>query len=412
MCSHFPFIRAEKQQAYATDTEISNQLDFSMPDENKKTHSILNSGEKYFSVLIPPLKTTATEKSKSVAYLTIIKNYTQSYTKQRNFDYVTYAIFDHLESFAQGNLNQNISVTSNDEIGKLQLALFDSITSIKSLITDIIDATSLISSYSDKICSIASKTKTSLVHQHKEMDQVTLSFDQMLQSASDITMKTNRASTSSHEGLQEAKQGVKIFQQVSDSVNNLSSNISDATLIIGELNDETQNISSLLAVIKNIAEQTNLLALNAVIEAARAEEEGRGFAVVADEVGSLAGKTQASTVEIEAMIVRLQKKSGDSVRAMQCSNEQTKATVTQSNEALHTIEKIIDIIRSIDEMTAEIHEATDQQTSISTEVNNHVAEEKETADECEKNVAKIAKSTIDFKNLADSLQRQVNKFNI
>ncbi|MEF3191825.1 MAG: CZB domain-containing protein, partial [Campylobacterales bacterium] len=101
-------------------------------------------------------------------------------------------------------------------------------------------------------------------------------------------------------------EGMKVIQHIVASTDELVNLISHAGGLTNSLVERSNEISTVIALIKDIADQTNLLALNAAIEAARAGEHGRGFAVVAQEVGKLAEKTQKATKEIGVVIQTIQ----------------------------------------------------------------------------------------------------------
>jgi methyl-accepting chemotaxis protein len=118
---------------------------------------------------------------------------------------------------------------------------------------------------------------------------------------------------------------------------------------MARIEESSRKISDIIGVIDEIARQTNLLALNAAVEAARAGDAGRGFAVVASEVRSLAQRSSQAAKDIKDLITN--------------SNGQVREGVELVNQAGTALTEIVESIRSVADVVAEIASASAEQST-------------------------------------------------
>ncbi|MCU2513589.1 methyl-accepting chemotaxis protein [Enterobacter hormaechei subsp. steigerwaltii] len=127
-----------------------------------------------------------------------------------------------------------------------------------------------------------------------------------------------------------------------------------------DIADSTQRIGSITSLINDIAFQTNILALNAAVEAARAGEQGKGFAVVAGEVRHLASRSANAANDIRKLI--------------DASASKVQSGAEQVHAAGRTMDDIVEQVKNVTQLIAQISHATSEQETGLTELTRAVAE--------------------------------------
>ncbi|MFN3985923.1 MAG: methyl-accepting chemotaxis protein [Rhodocyclaceae bacterium] len=192
----------------------------------------------------------------------------------------------------------------------------------------------------------------------------------------------------------------------------LSETVSSASDAILSLKGDSDNIGSVIAVIRGISEQTNLLALNAAIEAARAGEQGRGFAVVADEVRKLAHRTGEATVEIQALIEKLQASADRGASAVRSGLDQVDKNVEATDDVGQALDQIIERVAAISRINLEIDQLTQRQLEQLGIIDQQMESVREEATKANHAVDDNVNASEGLKRTAGQLQSLVQRFTI
>ena len=313
---------------------------------------------------------------------------------------------------ADGDLSTSVNSQRGDELGQLLAALGAMVSNLRELVRHINDSSSNIASSAEELSTVTRETSDSVTRQRDQTDQVATAMNEMVATVNEVAKSAEEAFGAATTANEKAAAGEAAVEETLTYVNQLNGQVETVMERLRSLQADTQNIGTVLDVIKSVAEQTNLLALNAAIEAARAGEQGRGFAVVADEVRSLAQRTQSSASEIETLISNLVNSTEESVSTMESGTTLAGQTLDSARVTGETIRDIAEAVGNISQFNSQIATAAEQQTSVAEDINQNVTQIRDVSDQSATAAEQISSSSNELARLGEDLRGQVARFRL
>jgi methyl-accepting chemotaxis protein len=285
---------------------------------------------------------------------------------------------------AAGEFREQLTISRNDEIGKLGQAFGEMSSNLQALIRQIRLSADQVSSTSNHLLQSADESShsaqqaaessdqlnvgineivNSIVHSTATMSEIDIDLNEVTGDMKEMQLIAQQVRTHSEDGQQLVGQTLNQMNVIKQVMNQSQS----AALNLGERSKE---IGGIINIISDIAEQTNLLALNAAIEAARVGELGKGFAVVAGEVKKLADQSSEAALSVRQLVSGTQENSMLVINLIaegQQAAEQGQEWIKGTHENFNLIYKgVTNFSGQTDQLQQAVEKVTDSFVTIST----------------------------------------------
>lgn len=276
------------------------------------------------------------------------------------------------QQLAAGDLDVELHITAEDEIGELGSSIGETVTRLKEYIVYIDEIAQVLEKLADGKLNIElkneyhgefQKLKTALLNISDSMSKV---MEHILASAAEVSSGATELANASQtlaegagaqasaveelvantisveEQVKQSREDAEVSAKAAANVTIMMEQNQDkmTTMMeaVNKIHETSRQVVGIIQTIEEIADQTNLLSLNASIEAARAGEAGKGFAVVADEIGKLAMESSKAANMTRDLI-------GVSMEEIEKGSSIASGVMNSLEESVRAVDHINEMIR-------------------------------------------------------------------
>ncbi len=324
-------------------------------------------------------------------------------------DYIKY-MATAAQDIAKNNLTVEVEPRSEGDI--LGHAFASMVKNLRAIVGELGNSAMQLVSAATEIASSSEQMSRGAQQQTDQTSQVSSAVEEMTATIVETSKNAGEASGMAKQAANAAKTGAGVVAQTIEGMNRITEVVQTSAKTIQQLADSSDKIGEIIGVIDDIADQTNLLALNAAIEAARAGEQGRGFAVVADEVRKLAERTSSATKEIADMIRGIQRDTEGAVSSMKRGITEVDSGRSLADQAGESLNSILEYAQRVQDMIVQIASASEQQSSASGQIALNIEAIANVTKENAAGVEQAASAAEELSRQADGLNSMVSRFKL
>ncbi|HEV7263335.1 MAG TPA: methyl-accepting chemotaxis protein [Falsiroseomonas sp.] len=259
-----------------------------------------------------------------------------------------------MERVGRGDLSPGTAAVTNDELGRLGVALNAMVEGLRLLAGQSREATENLNAAAAEIRASTQQQAASVEEQLAAVQETAATVDEITHAGTQIGKRAQEVIASAQSTAQVSASGLRAVDDTARAMDAIREQAEAVARNIVALSEKTQAIGEITSTVNDISERSHLLALNAALEAASAGEHGRSFAVVAAEMKTLADQAKEATAQVRAILGDIQRGintsvmlTEEAVKRVAAGKERTDTTQSTINEITGRIQESVQTFQQI-----------------------------------------------------------------
>jgi len=320
-------------------------------------------------------------------------------------------LLGEISSVAEGDLTVEAEVSA-DALGAVADSFNYMIVELRQIVGRVNTATQQVGRSTDEILATTDVLNGSAEQQASRIADTSVAVEEMAVSIGQVAENAALSAQVAREARDAASAGAVAVTATVEGMGRIRNQVQETARKIERLEASSQEIGTIVSLIKDVADQTGVLALNAAIRAAAAGEHGRGFAVVAEEVRRLAERVTVASAQIDTLVKGIQAETGEATLAMTQGSQEVASGVRVADDAGRALARIDTTARQLAELIEAISLAADQQARASAGIARAMTEISGITTGTTAGTRQAAAAVAALATLADDLRQGVAAFRL